>query len=70
MLSEEERRLALARMDADQSTATEGRKEKTTLALILRACSLNVSVAILVNLPGRLNITVLLDDPVLDMFWS
>jgi hypothetical protein len=43
MLDEEERALALARIDADQVVRTHGRKEPTTLRLVLRAFNLHVS---------------------------
>ncbi|KAJ3517997.1 hypothetical protein NMY22_g13843 [Coprinellus aureogranulatus] len=37
IFNEEERKLALARIDADQVVKTQGRKEKTTLKLVLRS---------------------------------
>ena len=43
MLNEEERALALARIDADQAVSTHGRKEPTSVRLIFRAFSLHVS---------------------------
>lgn len=47
MLTEPERALALARLSADQAVATRGRKERTTLRLVIRAFNLNVRVATL-----------------------
>ena len=44
MLNEEERILALTRIDADQAVRTQGRKEPTTLRLVLRAFSFHVSL--------------------------
>jgi len=41
MLSETERALALARLSADEVVATRGRKERTTLRLVLRAFNFN-----------------------------
>ncbi|KAF9269214.1 MFS general substrate transporter [Marasmius fiardii PR-910] len=41
MFNEEERALALARLDADQSVETQGRKEKTSLKLIIRSFNFN-----------------------------
>ena len=43
LLSAAERQLALARIDADQVVKTQGRKEKTTLKLVLRAFNFIVS---------------------------
>jgi hypothetical protein len=43
MLNEEERSLALARIHADQVIGTHGRKEHTTVQLILRSFSFSVS---------------------------
>ncbi len=42
MFNEEERALALARLDADQMVQTHGRKEGTSLKLVLRAFNFNV----------------------------
>ncbi|GLB41650.1 putative MFS general substrate transporter [Lyophyllum shimeji] len=39
MLNEEERALALARIDADQAVKTQGRRERATFALVLRSFS-------------------------------
>jgi len=47
MLSESERALALARMSADQAVATRGRKERTTLRLVLRAFNFNTALCTL-----------------------
>jgi len=43
-LTEEERALALARLDADNIVKNQGKKEKTTLALVLRSFSFIVSL--------------------------
>ncbi|KAL0574312.1 hypothetical protein V5O48_007650 [Marasmius crinis-equi] len=45
MLTEDERKLALARLDADQSTATGGRKEKTSFRLVMRAFNFNTTLS-------------------------
>lgn len=42
MLNEEERSLALARIDADQVVRNYGRKERTTVKLVLRSFSFSV----------------------------
>lgn len=42
MLNEDERALALARIDADQAVRTYGKKEPTSLKLILRSFNINV----------------------------
>ncbi|KAF9269207.1 MFS general substrate transporter [Marasmius fiardii PR-910] len=44
MFNEEERALALARLDADQSVKTQGRKEKTSLKLIIRSFNFNTTI--------------------------
>ncbi|KAJ7580298.1 MFS general substrate transporter [Mycena floridula] len=44
MLNAEERALALARIDADQAARTYGRKEPTTLRLVLRSFNFNTTV--------------------------
>ena len=45
MLNEEERKIAIARIDVDQAVKTGGRKEPTSLKLILRSlCNINVSI--------------------------
>ncbi|KAG6908884.1 hypothetical protein DXG01_002862 [Tephrocybe rancida] len=43
LLNENERALALARIDADQAVKTQGRREKSTLKLVLRGLSLHPS---------------------------
>ncbi len=50
MLSETERALALARLSADEAVATRGRKERTTLRLVLRAFNFNVRFDVLIHL--------------------
>lgn len=42
LLTEEERALALARIDAEQAVKTQGLKERTTLKLILKSFNINV----------------------------
>ncbi|KLO05691.1 MFS general substrate transporter [Schizopora paradoxa] len=44
LLSEPERALALARLSADQVIATRGRKERTTLRLVIRAFNFNTAI--------------------------
>ncbi|KAF5373342.1 hypothetical protein D9615_007389 [Tricholomella constricta] len=44
MLSEEERALALARIDADQAVKTQGRRERTTAKLVLRSFSFHTTL--------------------------
>ncbi|KAF9269209.1 MFS general substrate transporter [Marasmius fiardii PR-910] len=44
MLNEEERKLVLARIDADQITETKGRREKASLSLVLRSFNLNTTL--------------------------
>ncbi|TFK39755.1 MFS general substrate transporter [Crucibulum laeve] len=43
MLTEEERALAIARIDADQAVKTAGRKEPTTLKLVLRSFNIHTT---------------------------
>ncbi|PFH48634.1 hypothetical protein AMATHDRAFT_81690 [Amanita thiersii Skay4041] len=50
MFSEAERALALARIDADQAVSTQGRKERTTLKLVLRSFNFNTLVCSLAYL--------------------
>ncbi|KAF5389828.1 hypothetical protein D9757_003580 [Collybiopsis confluens] len=54
LLNEEERALALARLDADQAISTQGKKEKTSLKLIGQAFSFNTVICticyVLVNI--------------------
>ncbi|KAJ7759145.1 MFS general substrate transporter [Mycena metata] len=47
MLTPEEKALALARIDADQVVRTYGRKEPTTLKLILRSFNINTTLCLL-----------------------
>jgi len=47
MFSPEERELALARIDADQTVRTYGKKERTTLKLVLRAFNFNTTICTL-----------------------
>ncbi|KAF7308966.1 putative transporter C11D3.18C [Mycena kentingensis (nom. inval.)] len=47
MLNEEERALALARISADQAVATHGKKERTSLALVLRSFNIHTTFCIL-----------------------
>ncbi|EAU90418.2 hypothetical protein CC1G_00802 [Coprinopsis cinerea okayama7 len=47
MLTEEERKLAIARLDADQAVKNQGRKEKTTLKLVMRSFNLTTIVCTL-----------------------
>ncbi|KAJ7281366.1 MFS general substrate transporter [Mycena rebaudengoi] len=47
MLNEDERALALARIDADQAVRTYGKKEPTSLKLILRSFNINTTVCLL-----------------------
>ncbi|KAG6811879.1 hypothetical protein H0H92_005405 [Tricholoma furcatifolium] len=42
LLNEEERALALARIDADQAVRTQGRREKTTFRLVTQALSIHL----------------------------
>lgn len=44
MFNEEERALALARLDADQAIENHGRKEKTTLRLVFRSFNINTII--------------------------
>ncbi|KAK7062528.1 hypothetical protein VNI00_000016 [Paramarasmius palmivorus] len=44
MFNEEERALALARIDADQTVETKGVKEKTTMKLVLRSFSFTTTI--------------------------
>ncbi|KAF9466151.1 MFS general substrate transporter [Collybia nuda] len=44
MLNEEERSLALARIDADQVVRTRGHKERTSVKLVLRSFSLSTTI--------------------------
>ncbi|KLO05690.1 MFS general substrate transporter [Schizopora paradoxa] len=44
LLSESERALALARLSADQAVATRGRKERTTLHLVIQAFNFNTAI--------------------------
>ncbi|KAJ7753116.1 MFS general substrate transporter [Mycena maculata] len=46
MLTDEERALALARIDADQVVRTHGQKEPTTLKLVWRAFNINTTVCL------------------------
>ncbi|THH06071.1 hypothetical protein EW145_g4338 [Phellinidium pouzarii] len=50
MLSETERALAIARISADQVVSTNGRKERTTVALIARAFNFNTCLCAFVYL--------------------
>ena len=56
LLNAAERKLALARIDADQVVKTQGRKEKTTLKLVLRAFNFIVSPSpsLIVEIVGNL----------------
>jgi hypothetical protein len=42
MLNEEQRALAIARLDADAVVKVSGRKERTTLRLVIRSLNFNV----------------------------
>lgn len=44
MLTEEERALALARIDADQAVQTQGRREKATPKLVVQSMTFSVSL--------------------------
>ncbi|KAG7094120.1 hypothetical protein E1B28_007732 [Marasmius oreades] len=55
MFTEEERKLALARIDADQNTETKGRTEKASFALVLR--SFNFSTTLCAICFALLNVT-------------
>jgi hypothetical protein len=46
ILNQEERALAIARIDADQVVKTDGQKEKTTVALVLRSFNFVVRMII------------------------
>ncbi|KAF7308963.1 MFS general substrate transporter [Mycena kentingensis (nom. inval.)] len=43
MLTEEERALALARISADQAVSTDGKKERTSLSLVLRSFNIHTT---------------------------
>lgn len=51
MLNEEERALAVARLNADAIVKTDGKKEKTTLKLILRSFNLWVGTLVVTSFP-------------------
>ncbi|KAF9048338.1 MFS general substrate transporter [Hymenopellis radicata] len=44
MLSSDERALALVRIDADQATRTGGKRERTSLRLVIRAFNINTAI--------------------------
>jgi hypothetical protein len=46
ILNEEERKLAMQRIDAEQIIKSQGQKEKTTLKLVLRSFNLMVSASL------------------------
>lgn len=51
MLNKEERALAVARLNADAIVKTDGKKEKTTLKLILRSFNLWVGTLVVISFP-------------------